>query len=59
MNRPTNSNADEWALFLSEYVSEHAEGVTDFLAVQIAEAIEDAYSRGRRDGRGCGTLELG
>ena len=33
--RPLGSNADEWALFLSEH-----EGATEYLAVQIAEAIE-------------------
>ena len=44
MSRPTGSNADEWALFLSEH-----EGATEYVAVQIAEAIEDAM-KGRADG---------
>ena len=35
--RPTGSNADEWDLFLSEHPNAFG-----FLAVQIAEAIEDA-----------------
>lgn len=38
--RPTGSNADEWALFLSEH-----HGATEFLAVQIAEAIEQAWCK--------------
>lgn len=37
MERPRGSNADEWALFLSEWPN--ADG---FVAVQIAEAIECA-----------------
>jgi hypothetical protein len=40
--RPLGSNADEWHLFLSE----HTEALP-YLAVQIAEAIEDAERRGR------------
>lgn len=39
--RPTGSNADEWNCFLSEHLNS-----TSFLAVQIAEAIEDAERRG-------------
>ena len=39
--RPSGSNADEWALFLSEY-----EGAPEYLAVQVAEAIEEAEQRG-------------
>lgn len=34
--RPAGSNADEWALFLSEH-----RDATEFVAVQIAEAIDD------------------
>jgi hypothetical protein len=47
--RPTGSNADEWHLFLSEYLDNRAtspSGLT-FMAVQIAEAIDDAERRGR------------
>lgn len=40
--RPKGSNADEWQLFLTEHASASA-----FLAVQIAEAIDDA-SKGAR-----------
>ena len=39
--RPLGSNADEWNLFVSEHKDEPA-----FLAVQIAEAIEEAEARG-------------
>lgn len=38
--RPLGSNADEWNLYISENLS------ATFLAVQIAEAIEDAERRG-------------
>ena len=41
MERPTGSNADEWALFLTEW----ADANPGFIAVQIAEAIEDAEQR--------------
>jgi hypothetical protein len=44
MTRPTDSNADEWHLFLSEYLDNratHPEGLP-YVAVQIAEAIDDA-----------------
>jgi hypothetical protein len=40
--RPSGSNADEWHLFLSEYLDNRAnfpDGLT-YMAVQIAEAIE-------------------
>ena len=39
--RPLASNADEWNLFVSENKDE-----TGYLAVQIAEAIEEAELRG-------------
>jgi hypothetical protein len=39
--RPLGSNADEWNLFLSEHPD-----ATGYLAVQIAEAIEEAEKRG-------------
>ena len=39
--RPGGSNADEWAMFLDDH--RNADG---FLAVQIAEAIEEAERRG-------------
>lgn len=40
--RPLGSNADEWHMFLSENAD-----AMPYLAVQIAEAIEDAERRGR------------
>ena len=40
-HRPLGSNADEWNLFVSENKDE-----TTYLAVQIAEAIEEAEARG-------------
>lgn len=40
--RPEGSNADEWNVFLEEYTG-HG---NSFIAVQIAEAIEDAERRG-------------
>jgi hypothetical protein len=40
--RPLGSNADEWHLFLSEHTD-----ALPYLAVQIAEAIDDAERRGR------------
>ena len=46
--RPAGSNADEWHLFLSEYLDNRANfptGMT-FIAVQIAEAIDAAERRG-------------
>lgn len=45
--RPTGSNADEWHLFLSQYLDNRAtqpSGLT-FIAVQIAEAIDAARGR--------------
>lgn len=42
MNRPCGSNADEWCLFLTEHIN-----APEFLAVQIAEAIEAAARRVR------------
>lgn len=41
--RPQGSNADEWHLFLAENNDNLA-----FLAVQIAEAIDEAEKRGPR-----------
>jgi hypothetical protein len=41
--RPLGSNADEWHLFLEEN-----KDALPYLAVQIAEAIEDAERRGSR-----------
>ena len=41
ISRPTGSNADEWALFLSEH-----NGATEYIAVQIAEALERALADG-------------
>lgn len=46
--RPNGSNADEWHLFLTEWLDNRAtcpNGMT-FAAVQIAEAIDDAEKRG-------------
>lgn len=40
--RPLGSNADEWHLFLDEH-----KDTLPYLAVQIAEAIEEAEARGR------------
>ena len=42
--RPQGSNADEWALFLSEH-----KGAAEYVAVQIAEAIEAALERAEAD----------
>lgn len=45
--RPKGNNADEWHLFLSEWLDNSAtcpNGMT-FMAVQIAEAIDDAERR--------------
>jgi len=42
---PTGSNADEWALFLSEWG-------TAYCAVRVAEAIEAAEQRGYARGIG-------
>ena len=47
--RPAGSNADEWHLFLCEYLCDRPNGAGDglaFIAVQIAEAIDDAERRG-------------
>jgi hypothetical protein len=41
--RPAGSNADEWNLFLEEVIGRS----NSYLAVQIAEAIDDAVRRGR------------
>jgi hypothetical protein len=48
--RPEGSNADEWHLFLTVYAAERANQIIglSFLAVQIAEAIEEAQERGRQ-----------
>lgn len=49
MKRPQGSNADEWHLFLSEYLDNRATSPSGlpFIAVQIAEAIDDADGRYR------------
>lgn len=55
MKRPEGSNADEWQLFLKYwlelecYVSGNASlpDITPFLAVQIAEAIDNALKMRR------------
>ena len=47
--RPAGSNADEWHLFLCEYLCDRPNGAGDglaFIAVQIAEAIDEAKRRG-------------
>lgn len=41
VNRPAGSNADEWHMFLSEH-----KDALGYVAVQIAEAIEEAERRG-------------
>ena len=48
--RPLGSNADEWHLFLSTHLDNRASRPTGltFMAVQIAEAIEDAERRGSK-----------
>lgn len=54
--RPEDSNADAWHLFLSEYLDARANspsGMT-FMAVQIAEAIDDAERRGASSNLPCG-----
>lgn len=54
--RPKDSNADAWHLFLSEYLDARANspsGLT-FMAVQIAEAIDDAERRGETAKLPCG-----
>ncbi len=46
MNRPAGSNADEWVLFLKYWMDDHLDqDITPFLAVQIAEAIDDQAGR--------------
>jgi len=50
--RPIGSNADEWHLFLSEYLDNRAtspNGLT-FMAVQIAEAIDAALATSGTNG---------
>lgn len=44
MKRPSGSNADEWHLFLCEYLDDPCDGLA-FIAVQIAEAIEAERER--------------
>jgi ribosomal protein L40E len=54
--RPEDSNADAWHLFLSEYLDARANspsGLT-FMAVQIAEAIDNAERRGASSNLPCG-----
>ena len=46
--RPLGSDADEWNLFVSENADSPA-----YLAVQIAEAIEQAEQRGRDEMAAC------
>lgn len=41
MKRPTTSNADEWQLFLQDGLRGTPDSACVFLAVQIAEAIEE------------------
>lgn len=51
--RPAGSNADEWHLFLCEYLCNRPNGAGNglpFIAVQIAEAIDAAEQRGRANG---------
>jgi acid stress-induced BolA-like protein IbaG/YrbA len=51
LKRPSGSNADEWHLFLCEYLDNRATGSGDglaFIAVQIAEAIDDAGDLARQ-----------
>ena len=50
-HRPVGSNADEWQLFLSEH-----KDALPFLAVQIAEALDEAEARGRGATAGYGRL---
>jgi hypothetical protein len=45
--RPAGSNADEWAAFLADYWD--LPNPKGFLAVQIAEALDEAYARGSRN----------
>jgi hypothetical protein len=47
--RPTGSNSDEWHLFLIKHLDNRADnnGLT-YMAVQIAEALEEAQERGRQ-----------
>jgi hypothetical protein len=50
--RPDGSNADEWHLFLTCFLDCRAtspNGLT-YMAVQIAEALDEAFEDGRRDG---------
>jgi hypothetical protein len=52
IERPLGSNADEWHLFLCRHLDSRAtspNGLT-YIAVQIAEAIDEAFEDGRRDG---------
>jgi hypothetical protein len=54
--RPKDSNADAWHLFLSAYLDARANspsGLT-FMAVQIADAIDDAERRGASSNLPCG-----
>lgn len=50
MRRPHGSNADEWHLFLSEHLDNRANSSSalSFIAVQIAEALDEAQERGRQ-----------
>jgi hypothetical protein len=54
--RPDGSNADEWHLFLAQHLDNRANshhGLT-FMAVQIAEAVDFAFERGRQVGDAIG-----
>ena len=49
-NRPSGSDADEWHLFLCEHLDNLANSphVLAYIAVQIAEALDQAQERGRQ-----------
>jgi hypothetical protein len=50
--RPLGSNADEWRLFLCWHLdsrANHPNGLT-YMALQIAEALDEAFEEGRRYG---------
>lgn len=49
MPRPSGNNADEWHLFLTEHLDAQATSPNGlpFMAVQIAEAIDDAVADAR------------
>jgi hypothetical protein len=50
--RPLSFNADEWHLFLCQHLDSRAtcpNGLT-YVAVQIAEALDEAFEDGRWEG---------